>query len=155
MVEVEVLEPSLVARGYEITPPEELPPPPPPPPLLAGGVTMAGRVILTFAFKLLEILLEASLAQAYNILEPCEGKVYSVCEIDDQASEIILGVDSDSVIIYPVTETLSLTVNDEMGIVNEFAVLGIVKAVTVGFVASESAAKVTEIVLLVLILLKV
>ena len=56
--------------------------------------------------------------------------------VADQLESLKLGVVDDSVRIYPVTPILSDAVNVVIGIVNEVAVAGIVKAVTVGAVVS-------------------
>jgi len=54
----------------------------------------------------------------------------------DQSAAEALGVVADSVIIYPLTPTLSVAVKEVTEIVREVALEGMIKAVTVGVCVS-------------------
>jgi hypothetical protein len=95
-------------------------------------------VIVTEALALADTLPAASLAQAYSVLAPALAKVYETGTVADHPLAVADGVVADSLMKYPVTATLSVAVKVAMGTVSVVAVAGMVKAVMVGGVASDS-----------------
>ena len=94
------------------------------------------RVIVIESFKEVEIFPAESFVQAYNVLFPRVVKVYVVGAFTVQPASPTSGVVADSVNKYPETEVSSVAVKVEISTVKEWAVDGIVKAVTVGVVES-------------------
>ena len=96
------------------------------------------NVTVTEALRLAETFPAASLAHAYKVFAPAVATVYDVGAATVQPVAVAAGVADDSFTRYPVTPTLSDAARLVIGTTREEAVVGTVKAVTVGAVVSEA-----------------
>jgi hypothetical protein len=102
------------------------------------GIVTSGKVITTWSLRLVETFPASSFAHAYNVFVPSVAKEYETGATADQPAALARGAVADSDSIKPVTAMLSEAVKLLTGTASEEEVAGIVKAVTMGLVTSDT-----------------